>query len=344
MGSLSMKKWLQQARWVLVVGVVVALQGCGVIYKTTGDVLVSYGRSEMLPYMLTYNDARMACISGESLTPLLMSFERVGSKPSKLGTMVFTTSAVCAEKISLDAELRYLRAVKDGQVNEAQDARIEQKRWAAIAAERQKKAYDLMMSTYAENLKEGQCPKLKTDFDEMVWMVGNISGVEALLNDGAADGQVGVPRDVAAKVERHMKCLDNEKWWGVPMGARAAVWNLLPMLAPPNADAWATLENSAKIGFDKGVRLGSALYAMSAYSKGDDKRLRQAIRDFAANDKNIDPNYLLMDTLAGMIIQGISDREWTQNTGKRTPVGGLGTFWDDQPKSSGPAVDINDLL
>ena len=32
-----------------------------------------------------------------------------------------------------------------------------------------------------------------------------------------------------------------------------------------------------------------------------------------------------------------------ENTGKRTPVGGLGTFWDDAA-SSGPAINIDDLL
>ncbi|EKF73469.1 hypothetical protein A11A3_13530 [Alcanivorax hongdengensis A-11-3] len=342
MRSLSIKKWLQQTRWAALAGALIALQGCGVIYKTTGDVLISYGRSEMLPYMMAYDDVRMACITGEAQTPLLMSFERVGSNPNKLGTMVFTTAAACADQLALESELRYMRAVKGGNVNEAQDARIEQKRWAALAAERQLEAYNRMVSEYGE-MKEGECPKLKTDFDEMVWLVGNISGVQSLMNDGAADGQVGVPRDIAAKVERNMKCLDNEKWWGVPRGTRAAVWNLLPMLAPPNADAWAELEKSTKIGFDKGVRLSSALYAMSAYSKGDDQRLRKSIRDFAANDKDLDPNYQLLDTIAGSIIQGISDREWTENTGKRTPIGGLGTFWDDKAKSA-PTVDINDLL
>ena len=235
-----------------------------------------------------------------------------------------------------------MRSVKDGRVSEAQDARIEQKRWSAVAAQRQFKAYNHMVESFG-NVKDGECPKMKTDFDEMVWMVGNISGVQAVLNDGASDGAVGVPRDIAAKVERNMKCLDNDKWWGVPRGTRAAVWNLLPMLAPPNADAWAELEASAKSGFDSGIRLGSALYAMSAFSKGNDERLRKAVRDYAANDNNLDPDYALLDAIAGFIILGISDREWTENTGKRTPIGGIGTFWDDQSKS-GSSVNIDDLL
>ncbi|BAP14666.1 MAG: hypothetical protein AOY29_10015 [Alcanivorax borkumensis] len=342
MGSLSMKKMLRHSGLALVGSAILALQGCGVVYKATGDVLVSFGRSEMLPYMMTYDDVRMACVTGEAQTPLLMSFERVGSDPSKLGAMVFTVAATCAEQIALDAELRYMRSVKDGRVSEAQDARIEQKRWSAIAANRQYKAYNYMMQAFGE-VKDGECPNMNNDFDEMVWLVGNISGVQSLLNDGASDGAVGVPRDIAAKVERNMKCLDNDQWWGVPRGTRAAVWNLLPMLAPPNADAWAELEASAKAGFDSGIRLGSALYAMSAFSKGNDERLRQAIRDYAANDEGLNPDYAMLDAIAGFIIQGISDREWTENTGKRTPIGGTGTFWDDTA-SSGPAIDINDLL
>ena len=225
MGSLSMKKMLRHSGLALVGSAILALQGCGVVYKATGDVLVSFGRSEMLPYMMTYDDVRMACVTGEAQTPLLMSFERVGSDPSKLGAMVFTVAATCAEQIALDAELRYMRSVKDGRVSEAQDARIEQKRWSAIAANRQYKAYNYMMQAFGE-VKDGECPNMNNDFDEMVWLVGNISGVQSLLNDGASDGAVGVPRDIAAKVERNMKCLDNDQWWGVPRGTRAAVWNL----------------------------------------------------------------------------------------------------------------------
>ena len=78
-------------------------------------------------------------------------------------------------------------------------------------------------------------------------------------------------------------------------------------------------------------------------SKGDDAHLRKAIRDFAANDKKINPEYRMMDVMAGSIISGISDRMWTEATGRRTPLGGLGTFWDDAAKSQ-PTMNIDDLL
>ena len=66
MGSLTLTKMLRHSRLALVGGAILALQGCGVIYKSTGGILISFGRSEMLPYMMTYNDVRMACVTGEA--------------------------------------------------------------------------------------------------------------------------------------------------------------------------------------------------------------------------------------------------------------------------------------
>ena len=328
---------------VLTVGIaILTLQGCGMIYKTTGDVLMGFGRSEMLPYMMADDDTRIACAAGEAQTPLLMAFERVGAHPDKLAVLMYVTASSCTDALAMEAELDYLRAVNQGNVAEAQDARILQKRYAAMSAKRQYYAYQRMVNVY-DSKGDNQCPKLKSDFDELVWMIGLVGGVQSLMNDGVADGTVGVPRDIAAKVERGAACLDNEKWWGVPRGVRASIWTLLPMLAPKNAQPWAELENSAKLGFQDGVRLGSAMYVLSAYSKGDNQRLRKAIRDFAANGDNRDPEYLMMDAMAHSIIEGVSDRMWTEATGKRTPLGGLGTFWDDASKSK-PSVNIDDLL
>ena len=316
------------------------LQGCGMIYKTTGDVLISFGRAEMVPYMMSGNDSRIACAAGEAQTPLLMSFERVGADPDKLAVLLYVTAASCTDALAAEEELRYLRAVKQGNVSEAQDARIAQKRYAAISARRQHEAYRRMIGVYKP--KGEECPKLKSDFDQLVWLIGNLGGVQALVNDGVADGTVGVPRDLAAKVERGAACLDNDQWWGAPRGIRASIWNLLPMLAPKNTDAWKELETAATKGNQAGVRLGSAMYILSAYSKGDSQRMRQAIRDYAANGANQDSDYRIIDIMAGTMVQTISDKIWTEATGKRTPLGGIGTFWDDA--KSTPKVNIDDLL
>ncbi|GAA5125237.1 hypothetical protein [Alloalcanivorax gelatiniphagus] len=334
-------KIIRSSRLVLAGGMVVALSGCAMIWKSTGDILVTFGEAEMAPYLFTYDDIRMGCMTGEAQTPLLMSFAEVGSWPEKLGVLTFTTAAVCMQQQALEEELRYHREVRAGNVSSAQDARIAQKRLSAVAAKRLYKAYTLMNEKFGP-LEEGQCPYLRKDLDELVWLVGNISGVQALVADGAADGTVGVPRDIVAKVERRMKCLDNEKWWGAPMGVRATIWSILPQLAPEGAEPWKVLHESEQMGFEQGVRLGSAFYAMSAYSKGDNERLRDAIRNFAANGDNVDPQYMMMDTIAGVLVTGLSDLLWTENTGKRTPIGALGTFWDDEPEES--EVDIDDLL
>lgn len=333
---------LASLRFATVAATLLILQGCGMVYKSTGDILMGFGRAEMLPYMMSDNDTRIACAAGEAQTPLLMAFERVGSHPDKLAVLMYVTASSCTDELALNQELRYLRAIKQGNVAEAQDARIMQKRYAAMSARRQYEAYTRLMSAF-KHPKDGQCPKLKKEFDQLVWMIGMVGGVQALMNDGVADGSVGVPRDIAAKVERGAACLNNDQWWGTPRGIRASIWNILPMLAPANAEPWKELQQASEKGFRDGVRLGSAMYALAAYSKGDQQHLRKAIRDFAANDKNINPEYRMMDAMAATIVEGISDRIWTEATGKRTPLGGLGTFWDDAAKNQ-PSINIDDLL
>ena len=82
---------------------------------------------------------------------------------------------------------------------------------------------------------------------------------------------------------------------------------------------------------------------MAAYGNGDKEMTKAIIRDFAASSKTakLDPNFKMMDAMAAQMIIGMSDRLWTEATGTRTPMGELGTFWDDKPKSAG---NIDDLL
>lgn len=317
------------------------MQGCQVIYKTTGDVLVSYSEDEMVPYLMESSDTVMACATGESLTPLLMSFEAVGSHPQKLGVLVNVVAGSCAEQRSVEAELEYLRALEQGNVALAQDARIRQKRFARLAAKRQFKAFQLAIAQYGEP-EEGVCPRLRSEFDGLVWMFGQLGGVQALLNDATAEGSVGVPRNIAPRAERGVACMDNDKWWGLPMGIRAALWNTLPMLKPEGKNAWATMEKSVDQGFENGIRLASALYAIAAEGKGDQQRMRNAIRDFANREFEVNEQYRMLDAMAKTLITNTSDRMWTRATGKRTPLGQLGTFWDDE--QPGSDLNIDDLL
>ncbi|WP_211315759.1 hypothetical protein [Isoalcanivorax indicus] len=322
---------------------VMLVQGCSIIYKTTGDILVNYGRSEMTPYLLTYTDVGMACATGEGLTPFLVSFESVHANPTRLAVLTNNMAAACADQRALDAELRYNRAMNRGDTAEAQDARTEQKQHAEVAARRLYESYQRAVKQYGEVDVDQDCPRLRSDFDELVFMVGQISGSQALLHDATADVTVGVPRDIAAKAERAATCLDNDKWWGVPQGIRATLWTILPMLAPEGADNWAELEGAVRKGFDAGVRLNSALYVVAAYSVGNDEHVRRGIRDFANYDTSeLDPDNALLDAIAGEMVKGVSDRMWTENTGQRTPYGRLGTFWDDRDDRE--QIDIDDLL
>ena len=47
--------------------------------------------------------------------------------------------------------------------------------------------------------------------------------------------------------------------------------------------------------------------------------------------------------MATDMIVAISDRLWMENTGHRTPMGQLGTFWDDE-KEAVETMDLDDLL
>lgn len=326
----------------LLLSSMLALQGCTPVYKTTGDILVSYGRAEMTPYILTYDDLDMACATGEAMTPFLVSFESVNANPTRLAVLTNSMAAVCAQQRALEQELRYIRAIQNGLVAEARDARTLQKRYSALAGARLYESYQRAIKAYGEASEE-HCPRLRSDFDELVFLVGHLNGVQALLYDGAADNTLGLPRNIAAKSAIASRCLDNTKWWGAPAGIRASVWTILPMLAPENTDSWALLHKAAQQGYASGVRLSSALYAVSAYSADNQEELRRAIREFANNEQALDSDYAMLNAITNFTVRSISDRMWTEATGERTPFGALGSFWDDVAEPS-TSIDIEDLL
>lgn len=329
---------------VALVGAIALLPGCtSLAYKIAGQQTIKFSKNEMVPYLLTYDDTQMACASGEALTPLLMTFEAVGADPNQLAIMVYTAAGMCAESEALNHELRYLRAAQQQNIVEAQDARIAQKRWHELAARRQYVAYQRFIRYYGE-MKQGKCsPEIDDDFDQLMYLVGLVAGVQSVLNDTQSDQAVGVPRDIAAKVERMAACVDSNKWWGLPQGIRASLWNILPMLAPAGSKPMETLARVAKQGEKQGVRLGHAMWALSAYGNGDKELTKNIIRDFAAAGRTVKiaDEFRMMDAMAAQMILAMSDRLWTEATGTRTPMGGLGTFWDDKPKSAG---NIDDLL
>lgn len=330
-----------------IIGASVLLTACDPIAFISNQSLRFVERN-LVPPLLQTSDVHMACESGVALTPLIISTENLGADANQLGTLLYTTAGVCAEMKANESELRYLRAARAGQVDEAQDARIEQKRYAELAARRELIAYNRFVKYYEDryDIKIGDdCTRFYSDFHEFVYMLGLVGGLEAVLNDITAGQVVGVPLDIAAKAERAFSCLDNKKWWGVPLAARAVIWNTLPG-ADQGKDVWGAMAASMDIGDAAGVRLPTALYVMSAVGKDDKARIRDGIRRFANVKEGFKPNkqYELVDALSSFIVQAVSDRLWTEATGTRTPPGMLGKFWDDKPENTDSGVNVDDLL
>lgn len=323
--------------------------GCSTVYRLQTDSTLRFTENRLMPPLLANRDTDMACSAGISLSPLIRAMgESSGADYDQLATLLDSTSALCSDDDALNSELRSLRATRANRIEEAQDALIEQQRWSEVSARRQYQAYQHF--AHYTLVKGGVaigdgCPKFARDFDEMVYLLGLVTGLEAVINDVNAKSVVGVPTDIAAKTERAMSCLNNDKWFGVPQATQAAIWNMLPG-AGEGHDPWATMQQSLTIGEHHGVRLAHALYAMAAYTKADEPRLRDALRRLAATQQDTDfkvnPAYAMFDQIGVLIAIGLSDRYWSEHVGTRTPAGGLGTFWDEQSTTQG--VEVKDLL
>lgn len=316
------------------------LSGCSYVVKTGANVALRFSESYIVPPILAMDDADMACASGLSLTPAIMSTKDMGADPTRMAVLLYSAAGLCAEQKSVDAELRYLRASKAGNIPEAQDARIEQKRWAATAARRQYAGYQLFADRWEAkyNFSLGDdCPSMKTNLDQTVYLLGMLSGLQAMTNDINSGGEVNVPKNIAAIVERGMTCLDNEKFWGAPNATRAVIWTLLPGADEGKPDPYKTMKESMAIGEQKGVRLSHALYAVAAQASGDQDKIRDALRSYDASrsdEKPVNEEFRLVDSMAGAMVQAISDRYWTEHTGVRTGDGGMRQFWDEEEDTS----------
>ena len=323
------------------------LSGCSYVIKTGANIALGFSENHIVPPILGMDDADMVCNSGNALTPAIMATKSMGADPTRMAVLLYTSAGMCAENNSLEAELRYLRASKAGQVTEAQDARIEQKRWAGIAAERQYAGYQLFANRWETKYKYklgDSCPTMRNDLDQTVYFLGLISGLQAMTNDINSGGAINVPKDIAGIVERGMACLDNEKFWGAPMATRAVIWTLLPGAGDGKPEPYKTLKESMAIGEKKGVRLAHALYTVAAQASGDDAKLRDAFRSYAAatgEDKPANPQFQLIDKMAGLMIRGVAARYWAEHTGVRSTEEGLTSFWDDKQESS---TELDDLF
>lgn len=329
-------------------GLATALSGCGVvnhmIYKTTGDVMQGFSREHTVPYLMQSGDLAMGCAMSEATAPLLMSFGRVTDEPDQLAVMLYLSAGSCAEEQGREHELAALAALYEGKGNAAQDAMIRQKRAYALASERYLKAWQHHTAFYGKP-GTGECPDFDDDMDEFIYLAGLLSGLQALNAEIQSTSSIGVPKNVGSVVERAASCLQNNKWWGAPVALKATVWAMIPGALPEGEDAFERLATTDRQGEEAGVRLSHVFHALAATNKGDEAQVKAVIRQHAESLDTRAPNedWAFVDAMATSMIIAISDRLWIENTGHRTPLGQLGTFWDDQ-RQEVETMSLDDLL
>lgn len=319
------------------------------VYKVTGGVLKGYAETEATPYVLEMSDTGMACALGESVDPLLYSFSRVVDAPNETGSLLMLLSANCAEQKAWEAELRYLTYEFAGAIDQAKDARERAKRLNALVAKRRYKAFQRAMAAYefdpaAEN---AECPFLFDEYDELTFLLGLLTGMQAIVNDANSGALAGVPRDIAAQAERAAKCVDNEKWGGLPNSIRGLVWLLLPDTRPElSPDPWEVLENSSRLSIEKGMRAPMALEAVAAETFGRDDVLEDVLARFAASEKSFDvrEKYRLIDEIARLVVTFTSDKYWASHYGYRTPSTYFGKLSDQRDMEDVETMDLDGLL
>ena len=324
-------------------GMHLLLSACSVAYKGTGDILLDYAEDHGVPYMLSSNDAKLGCSMAEAFTPFLLSFSRVTAPPDQLSIVFYLMSGNCIESEAQQQELRYLRAVYAKNSIEAQDARIAQQRLLRIAARRQLNGY---YSLVAAQTEPGEiCPEFDSDATELYWLFGLLSGIQAIMNDIASGGEVGVPMDIASKVARGAGCLDNEKWWGVPAAIQAAIWITIPGNESVDKSPRQMLQQSLQIGVAQGMSVSHVLAAQIYLGQGETEEVKQIIRSYASLSRQSTNKqaFTMLNKISALQMQAISDRLWTEATGIRTPLGKIGAFWDDTNKTI-ETIDIDEIL
>lgn len=325
------------------------LTGCQSIQRGGANIALGVVERNVVPPVLAVPDLNQGCTHAMAMGPLISSFRSFYGDPSGLESILATSASLCADNDANAEELRYLRAQRDRRTADAQDARTNHKRLLERSARRQLAAYVQMRQSLEKKYRfqYGEtCPKFRrkgAEFDQLIYLLGTISGLQAMVNDVAAQKAVNVPTDIPLKAEFAMTCLDDTKWWGTPQAVRATVWSVVPG-ASEGKDVSGTFNRALTLGEQQGVRLPHVLASISAGFTDDKQRIREVVKRFAAAP-NYTPNakYRYIDEAALAAIQQLSDRDWTMGTGSRTPVGGLGTFWDEK-KVAKDTIDASEFL
>lgn len=312
----------------------VSLTGCGgfhLIYTPVGQGLSGYAMDHATPYVLEMDDVGMACEHGLGVEPLLYSFSRVTAAPDRTGTLLQVLAGTCGEREAVEEELRYLRAGFHNNLSEMHDARSSMKRRYAINARRRLLAYERSMAAFdfdpQVDVEEGRCPAYRNNQDEMTFMLGLLSGLQAVMDDTKSGGRVGVSKRLAVEVERSASCLGNEKWAGLPGNLRALIWTLLPDSRPDEvADPWEFMAQNRELAMKKGIRTAIVLELVMAEIVGDNEKMAEILATLADSQEHltVNPDYRLMDETGMEVARFVSDRLWTRRYGHATPENRFG--------------------
>lgn len=320
------------------------LSGCthNMVKNMAGSGMVSFGNDYITPWFLASDDTDVMCSMGEGMAAMTFPFS---PKSDPMVPMLTLASGMCADERSKEEELRYIRAMRKNDNENAQDARTMQKRWSELAAKRQYFGYQATVRHFGE--PGGECPELDDRNDQMSYLFGLLGGLQAFQTDLSNGGTVGVSLDVMPKVLKGIKCVKSDEFWGIPDAIEASA-DILKANAGGDkagvAEGLKKLKAASDFGKSKGVRMVQLMEATVYFSMGDADKTKAVIKDHVETKKKVaaDPSLKLLDEMATRGIKLISDKMWTQATGQRTPYNALGTFWDDKTESKG--LDIDQLL
>ncbi|HET8706950.1 MAG TPA: hypothetical protein VFM46_11680 [Pseudomonadales bacterium] len=320
------------------------LSGCthNMVRDMAGSGMVSFGNGYIMPWFMGSDDTDVMCSMGEGMAAMTFPFS---PKSDPMIPMLTLASGMCADERSKEEELRYIRAMRKNDTENAQDARTMQKHWAELAAKRQYFGYQATVRHYGEPGEN--CPELDDRNDQMAYLFGLLGGLQAFQTDLSNGGTVGVPLDVMPKVLKGIKCVKSDEFWGIPDAVSASA-DILKANAGGDkagvADGLKRLKAASDFGKSKGVRMVQLMEATVYFAMGDAENTKKVIKDHVESKKKMpaNPDLKLMDEMATRGIKLISDKMWTQATGQRTPFNSLGTFWDDKTESK--ALDIDQLL
>lgn len=298
----------QLMRTLLAVSLCIFSAGCSLLYKPVGGTLNAYAEEFAIKDFLTYQDVDLLCQSGGSLAPLINSFKAVGTPTHKTQLTLLLLSGFCAEQQAHEYEIAALIANQSGNYSAAQTLSALKQRHLGIAASRQYRSY---LDTAIAYPSDGStCPTLHEEQDELLFLLGNLQGLEAIVNDGKSGAAANVPKNIANDIYRAMDCVNNETWWGVPESVRAALLAFLPNLDRAKAaQIDAILDQSIALGKNVNTPLAETVALTAWEGQGNSQRLERLIKEHFEYAKNaeLDSRWLTINFINNRHLENKAD-------------------------------------